>query len=190
MNQRKELEHLCHYITRPAIADDQLTRNSVGQVALTPKTLYRNDTTHIVMSSLEFLQRLAALVPRPRLNLIRFASFCFAKYQLTPFHGVLAPNANLRPKIIPGEKKGKNSPFDANNDAQYHSVSVRISWARLLKLVFDIDIEHCPCCGGDMKIIAAILEKAAITKILDHLGLTARVPPRAPAQIHDLFESA
>jgi len=65
---------------------------------------------------------------------------------------------------------------------------VRISWARLLKRVFDIDIEHCPHCGMDMKIIAAILEKAAITKILDHLGLPARVPPRAPAQIHDLFE--
>jgi hypothetical protein len=63
-----------------------------------------------------------------------------------------------------------------------------ISWANLLKQVFDIDIEHCPYCGGDMKIIAAILEKAAITKILDHLGLPARAPPRGPAQIHDLFE--
>ena len=45
----------------------------------------------IIMSPLEFMQRLAALIPRPRLNLIRFASFRFAKYLLTPFHGVLAP---------------------------------------------------------------------------------------------------
>jgi hypothetical protein len=44
--------------------------------------------THIVMSPLEFVQRLAALVPRPRLHLVRF-------------HGVLAPNARLRPDIIP-----------------------------------------------------------------------------------------
>ncbi|CAH1385150.1 hypothetical protein [Candidatus Nitrotoga sp. M5] len=65
---------------------------------------------------------------------------------------------------------------------------MRISWARLLKRVFDIDIEYCPHCGMDMKIIAAILEKAAITKILYHRGLSARAPPRAPAQIHDLFE--
>jgi len=63
-----------------------------------------------------------------------------------------------------------------------------VSWTRLLKRVFDIDIEHCPHCGGNMKIIAAILEKATINKILDHLGLPARAPPRAPAQIFDLFE--
>ncbi len=175
MNQRKKLEHLCRYITRPAIANERLTLNGTGQAVLTLKTPYRDGTTHIVMSPLEFMQRLAALVPRPRLNLIRF-------------HGVLAPNAKLRPKIIPGEKKGKNSPSDANDDAQYPPVSVRISWARLLKRVFDIDIEHCPHCGGDMKIIAAIVEKAAITKILDHLGLPARAPPRAPAQIFDPFE--
>ncbi|MDZ4105950.1 MAG: hypothetical protein U1D41_07290 [Nitrosomonas sp.] len=46
----------------------------------------------------------------------------------------------------------------------HSSVSVRISWARLLKRVFEIGIEHCPHCGGNMKIIAAILERAAITK--------------------------
>jgi len=94
----------------------------------------------------------------------------------------------LRPKIIPGEKKG--SPSDANDDAQYPPVSVRISWARLLKRAFDIDIEQCPHRGGTPKIIAAILGASAITKIHDHLGLPSRAPPRAPAQIHDLFEPA
>jgi hypothetical protein len=78
MNQRKELEHLCRYITRPVIANERLARNAAGQVVLTLKTPYRDGTTHIVMSPLEFMQRLAALVPRPRLNLIRF-------------NGVLAP---------------------------------------------------------------------------------------------------
>jgi len=125
------------------------------------------------------------LVPRPRLNLIRFASFRFAKYLLTPFHGVLAPNTKLRSEIIPSGKKNKSNASNTNDDVP---PSVRISWVRLLKRVFDIDIEHCPYCGGDMKIIAAILEKTAITKILDHLGLPARAPPRAPAQIFDLFE--
>ncbi|MGG7054841.1 transposase [Nitrosomonas sp. ANs5] len=72
MNQRKELEHLCRYITRPAIANERLTLNDAGQVVLTLKTPYRDGTTHIVMSPLEFMQRLAALIPRPRLNLISF----------------------------------------------------------------------------------------------------------------------
>jgi hypothetical protein len=50
----------------------------------------------------------------------------------------------------------------------------RMSWARLLKRVFDIDIEHCPNCGGALKIIAAIEDPPAIVKILSHLGLSTR----------------
>ena len=51
-----------------------------------------------------------------------------------------------------------------------------MGWARLLERVFGIDIEHCPQCGGDLKIIAAIEEPAVIVKILTHLGLPARAP--------------
>ena len=40
---------------------------------------------------------------------------------------------------------------------------------------------HCPKCGGKPKIIAAILEQPVIEKIVTHLGLQAREPPRAPA---------
>jgi len=54
--------------------------------------------------------------------------------------------------------------------------------ARLLKRVFDLDLEHCPNCGGELKIIAPILEQPVIEKILTHLGLQARAPPRAPAR--------
>jgi hypothetical protein len=72
MNQRKKLEQLCRHITRPAIANERLKLNSTGDVVLRLKSPYQDGTTHIVMSPLEFMQRLAALVPRPRLNLIRF----------------------------------------------------------------------------------------------------------------------
>ena len=44
-------------------------------------------------------------------------------------------------------------------------------WAQLLKRVFDIDFEHCPHCGGQLKLIAAIEEPAVIQRILTHLGL-------------------
>jgi hypothetical protein len=49
--------------------------------------------------------------------------------------------------------------------------------------VFDIDIEHCPQCGGRLKIIAVI-------GILTHLGLSAQPPPRAPARRFDFFQAA
>ena len=38
------------------------------------KTAWRDGTTHLVMSPLEFMQRLASLVPGPRLHLIRWVS--------------------------------------------------------------------------------------------------------------------
>ena len=61
--------------------------------------------------------------------------------------------------------------------------SQRMGWARLLKRVFDIDMQRCPRCGGgQVKIIAAILERAAIGKILTHLGLEPQPPPRSKAR--------
>ena len=38
------------------------------------KTTYCDDTTHVVLERLDFLARLAALVPRPRVNLTRYHS--------------------------------------------------------------------------------------------------------------------
>ena len=57
------------------------------------------------------------------------------------------------------------------------------------KRVFDIDIEHCPHCGGQLKLTLAIEETAVIQHILTHLGLAAQPPPRAPAVRLDLFEA-
>ncbi len=70
--QRKTLERLYRYITRPTLANDRVQCNAAGQVELKLKTPWRDGTTHQVMSPVEFMQRLAALVPRPRLHLIRF----------------------------------------------------------------------------------------------------------------------
>jgi len=51
----------------------------------------------------------------------------------------------------------------------------------LLKRVFETDMAHCPNYGGELKIIAAIMEQPVIEKIFTHLSLQARAPPRAPA---------
>ena len=68
------------------------------------------------------------------------------------------------------------------SDEHAHGAPARMGWARLLKRLFDLDLEHCPQCGGDMKIIAAIEEPEVIAKILMHLCLPARAPPRSPAR--------
>jgi hypothetical protein len=94
-------------------------------VVLTLKTPYLDGTTHIVMEPLEFMQRLAALVPRPRLHLIRF-------------HGVLAPNAKLRPAIIPSASAEANAPAPDQAETPPPSSLARMSWARLLKPVLSL----------------------------------------------------
>jgi len=111
-------------------------------VVLKLKTPWRDGTTHLVMSPLEIMQRLAALVPRPRLHLIRF-------------HGVLAPNAKLRAQVVPQVVPQKpEPPAQAAPPAECeatcaHHRPVRLSWAKLLKRVFEIDTAHCPNCGGE-----------------------------------------
>jgi hypothetical protein len=157
--------------------------NAAGQVELKLKTPWRDGTTHLVLSPLEFMQRLAALVPRPRLHLIRF-------------HGVLAPNAKLRSswwcrkgptggrtgghrRLLPPAECVVQTETNPDRPDRPH----RIAWARLLKRVFDIDMQHCPNCGaGELKIIAAILERPVIEKILTHLGLDPQPPPRGRAR--------
>ncbi len=80
----------------------------------------------------------------------------------------------LRAAIVP------RTPQKPGADAVHHAheAPARMGWARLLKRVFDIDLEHCPQCGDTLKIIAAIEEPAVIGRILTHLGLPARAPPR------------
>ena len=67
-SQRKKLERLCRYITRPAIAEQRLSLASNGNVVVRLKTPYADGTTHIVLSPMEFIGRLVSLVPRPRTN--------------------------------------------------------------------------------------------------------------------------
>ena len=52
----------------------------------------------------------------------------------------------------------------------------------MLKRAIVIDREQCPNFGGELKIIAAILETAVIERILTHMGLQVLAPPHAAAR--------
>ena len=82
-NQRNEREQLCRYISRRAVSERRLSLTVGGKVRYQLKTPYNNGTTHVVFEPLDFLARLAALVPRPRVNLTRY-------------HGVFVPNSAHR----------------------------------------------------------------------------------------------
>ena len=80
--ERAKLERLCRYITRPAISERRLSLTQSGNIRYQLKTPYSDGTTHAIFEPLDFLAKLAALVPKPRVNLTRF-------------HGVFAPKANI-----------------------------------------------------------------------------------------------
>jgi ribosomal protein S27E len=179
-HQRDKLERLCRYISRPAIAEKRLSITNNGQIRYQLKTPYRNGTTHVIFEPLDFMAKLAALVPKPRVNLTRF-------------HGVFAPNHTLRDKVTPGKRKRKQGEPHQQDIKSPTEKRASMTWAQRLKRVFNMDIEICNQCGGKVNVIACIEDPVVIRKILDHLdGKTSKekqavVPEcRAPPQ-YDLF---
>jgi hypothetical protein len=72
--QRGRLERLCRYITRPPVATKRLSVDRCGRIVYQYKQPFRDGSTHGVLEPLDFIARLATLVPRPRLNRTRFHS--------------------------------------------------------------------------------------------------------------------
>src|SRR5262249_4675626 len=86
-NNRDGLEQLTRYVLRPPIAQERLTRTADGRVLLTLKAEWSDGTTHLVFEPIELLERLAALTPRPRINLVLH-------------HGVLASHSRWRARAV------------------------------------------------------------------------------------------
>lgn len=166
--ERSKIEKLCRYIARPAVSLNRLSLSPSGQVIYTLKKPYDDGTTKIKMTQLELMERLAAIVPRPKIHLIRFA-------------GVFAPHYKHRSMVVPKPKELSLVEECRESKTQPKSKS-RISWARLLKRVFNIDIAKCNKCSGQMKIISTIEDPKVIKKILTHLGLRTKAPTALPAR--------
>lgn len=58
IHDRKRLEQLCRYITRPALSDERVQVNASGQLELKLKTPWCDGTTHMVMSPMMLVQQL------------------------------------------------------------------------------------------------------------------------------------
>ena len=71
-DQRRKLERLARYVSRPAVAVERLDLTAQGRVRYRLKTRYRDGATHIVLEPVDFIVRLSALVPPPRVQLTRY----------------------------------------------------------------------------------------------------------------------
>ena len=85
---RDRLERICRYALRPPVATDRLRLTDTGQVLLELRRRWGDGTTHLVFDPVELLERLAAIIPRPRINLILY-------------YGVLGARATWRAQVVP-----------------------------------------------------------------------------------------
>jgi hypothetical protein len=136
----------------------RLSLTNQGQVRYELKTPYRDGTTHVIFEPVDFIAKLAALVPRPRVNLTRF-------------HGVFAPNSKHRAVVTPAKRGKGNKPKAADGQEEQTPVQrhAAMTWAQRLKRVFNIDVETCRVCGGTARVIACIEDPVIIKKILMYL---------------------
>jgi hypothetical protein len=164
---RARQERLCRYVLRPPVTGDRLAVAADGQVVLRLRHPRTDGTTHVAFAPTAFLERLAVLVPRPRVNL-----------QL--YHGVLAAHAAWRAEVVPRPASGGAAPgASAAPDA---TAATSAGWADLMRRAFEVDVLACPRCGGRLRLIA-LLEAGDVTaRILRHLRLPSEVPAARPAR--------
>lgn len=145
------------------------------RIRLTLKTKWADGTCHLIFEPMELREKLAALTPRPRINLVLY-------------HGVLAPHARWRARVVAYDAPAVLAPpgdlADASSDtAPPKALPRHWAWARLMRSAFDIDVLACPRCGGRLRLVATVEEPGAIRGILTSPGLCAERLGRAPPSV-------
>jgi putative transposase len=149
---------------RGAVSLERLTEDDNGGLVYLCIRPWSDGTTGIKLSPLELLEKLAAIVPLPRVHLVRYG-------------GCLAPHSTLRAAIIPTPRQQGVDGEETPTGTPYWP------WARLLSRVFGLDMRTCPFCRrGSLRIIAVITQESVMTRILRHLQLASIPPPMAPAR--------
>jgi len=183
---RKGRERLVRYCTRPPLAMERLSVLRDGSVAYKLKWANKR-SSHRVMSSMEFMARLASIVAPPRLPLTRY-------------HGVLAPNSSWRRAIVSrarqsdhdgeprcaqqdrAKPKSKADELKAEPSKPRSRTSTSyVPWSELMRRTLGINVLQCPVCQATMLLLAVITRREVIDRILTHVKV-----PREPVAADEL----
>ncbi len=189
---RAGLERLIRYCARPPFALDRLhlvddRSDQILYILPGPDLAGR---TALRLSTLEFLDRLATILPPPRIHRHRY-------------HGVFAPNAPLRPLVtaraqednaLAADLLGPKLPLPETPSAQPPqpekanpktpaATPARPSrWAVLLARIYEVFPLICPSCQTPLTFIAFLADPEPIAQILAHIGEPTSAPPLHPAR--------
>jgi len=189
---REGLERLIRYCARPPFALERLhlvggRSDQILYILPKPDPAGR---TALRLSALEFLDRLATILPPPRIHRHRY-------------HGVFAPNAALRPLVT--ERAHQDNALAAQQPAPTLPVSTSPTapapqaegakrhtpdttpfrpsrWAALLARIYEVFPLICPTCQAPLTFIAFLTDPEPITQILAHIGEPTSPPLLHPAR--------
>ncbi len=169
-------ERLLRYCARPPFALERLQQRDAEHLLYQASKPGPGGSGLQILTPLQLLDRLAALVPPPRVHRHRY-------------FGVLAPNSPLRaavtalalPAVPSAAAVAPTLPAPPAAEPALRRAA-RYAWAVLLARIYEVFPLRCPKCGGDMRIIAFITEMAVVRDILLALGEPIAPPTSAPAR--------
>ena len=159
-----------------------------------------------VLDPLQFMARLASLISPPRHSLVRYFGVLCAASRWRPHVVPAAAAERICPCASASSQRGKQQqaihvmgcapakqpepePVAGRRSRGCLQAATRyIPWADLLKRVHNIDALCCPKCGGRLRMIALILDKEVVRRILQSLGLPCEPPVVARARAPTLFD--
>ena len=183
---------------RPPVAQEALELTPDGRVLLRLRRPWRDGTRALRFEPCELLEKLAALVPRPRANLLLYhgavaARGCWRVAAATAPRpdprsppapagppappAPPSPAADTPPAGAPAPGAPRAPPGGGAGRPRRH-----VAWAELLRRTFGLDVLACPACGGRLRLVATIADPRVIATILTHLGLPLELPRPAPAR--------
>ncbi|MDO8479692.1 MAG: hypothetical protein Q7W02_26555 [Candidatus Rokubacteria bacterium] len=161
------------FLNRPGPILLKIDIRTDGRVLVTLKAAWRDGTTHVLFEPIEFLEKLAALTPRPAINLLLY-------------HAALAPHARWGSQVV-----GYGRTVAGDSDAGHGAAGPRDAggqrpprswaWAALMHRAFALDVLACPRCGGRLPLLAPVHDPGVGRPILAHLGLAPGPRPPGPA---------
>jgi hypothetical protein len=194
---RAGLESLCRYGLRAPFSQRRMERHTDGRILyhLRRPWPHAGGTRVLLLDPLDFLRRLAALVPAPYTHMVRY-------------HGVFANRSRDRgrlpvpPRAVSVGVEGEEMPagaaagldtrgsLESSGSPPAERTDIpsaprhrrRLAWAQLLRRVLHVDALKCPRCSTAMTVVAFLSDPSVVRRILRHLRLPTDAPPISPAR--------
>jgi hypothetical protein len=192
---------------------ERMSETTDGNIAYRLRHVRKGKPTHRVMRPIDFLARLAAIIPPPRHPPLRYFGV-FAPH--SSWRKLCVPQADVVRKVesttpacqqvvgtttpanqsrdeagvvVSGEGEGKTSSSLQHEACPRLAsgtalLSARIDWATLLKRTYDFDVLQCDC-GGRLKAVELVTDAARRSELLRQFGMSTEPPPIARARSPD-----